>query len=83
MWVWLRGSRGDGSDQVEVVKPSAAWWAGGSNSHGGCTQLGLGTKAQWRKAPCAGRYRFLCENDITGTEAYIDVNHHLPVWIQH
>lgn len=28
--------------------------------------MALGTPGQWRKAPCSGRYLFICENDVTG-----------------
>lgn len=67
MWVWLKGSGGEGSDQVGVVEPvSPAWWTGGSESQGGCTQMALGTQGRWRKAQCAGRYLFLCEKEVTG-----------------
>lgn len=44
----------------------AAWWAGGRDSEEGCTQMALGTQGQWRQAPCAGRYPFICEQDVTG-----------------
>lgn len=65
--MWLKGSGGEWSDQVGAVEPvSAPWWAGGSESQGGCTQMALGTQGRWRKAPCAGGYLFLCEKDVTG-----------------
>ncbi|KAG8008965.1 Polycystin-1, partial [Nibea albiflora] len=63
VWVWLKGSGGEGSDQVGVVE--RAWWTGGSESQGVCTQMTLGTQGRWRKAQCAGQYLFLCEKDIT------------------
>ncbi|KAF1374215.1 hypothetical protein PFLUV_G00247310 [Perca fluviatilis] len=66
VWVWLKGSAGEGSVQVGVAEPvSPAWWTGASESQGGCPQMALGTQGQWRKAQCAGRYLFLCEKDVT------------------
>lgn len=65
VWVWLKRSGGEGTDQV-VESVSPAWWAGGSESQGGCTQMALGTQGRWRKAQCAGRYLFLCEKEVTG-----------------
>lgn len=67
VWVWLKGSEGEGSDQAGVVEPvDAAWWAGVSQNRGVCTQMALGSQGQWRKVPCAGRHLFLCEKDVTG-----------------
>lgn len=66
--MWLKGPKGEGSDPVGVVEPvSATWWAGGSKSQEGCTQMALGSRGRWRKVPCAGRHLFLCEKDVTGT----------------
>ncbi len=73
MWVWLKGLWGEGTDQVEDVKPvSPAWWAGGSESHGVCNQMALGTQGQWRKAQCAEQYLFLCEKEVSG-ETFISL----------
>ncbi|XP_044035256.1 polycystin-1 isoform X2 [Siniperca chuatsi] len=73
VWVWLKGSGGDGSDQVGDVEPvSPAWWAGGSESQGGCTQMALGTQGRWRKTQCAGRYLFLCEKEVTESLPSVD-----------
>lgn len=67
MWIWLKGSGEGGSDQPGVVEPSSpAWWSGRSESGGRCTQMALGTLGQWRRAQCAGQYRFLCEKELTG-----------------
>ena len=67
IWVWLRGSSGDGSDEVGFMEPvSPAWWAGGSESQGVCTQKALGTLGRWRKSHCAGLYNFICEKEVTG-----------------
>lgn len=67
MWVWLKGSGGEGPDQVGVVEPvGPARWAGGSENQGVCTQMALGTPGQWRKAECDGRYLCLCEKEVTG-----------------
>ncbi|XP_038592316.1 polycystin-1 [Micropterus salmoides] len=66
VWVWLKGSDGEGSDQVGVLKPAGpSWWAGASESQAVCTQMALGTQKRWRKAQCAGRHLFLCEKDVT------------------
>ncbi|XP_049915502.1 polycystin-1 isoform X2 [Epinephelus moara] len=66
VWVWLKGSGEEGSDQVGVVEPvSPAWWTGGSESQRGCTQMALGTQGRWRKAQCAGRYLFFCGKEVT------------------
>ncbi|XP_027144915.1 polycystin-1 [Larimichthys crocea] len=76
VWVWLKGSGGEGSDQVGLVEQvSPAWWTGGSESQGVCTQMTLGTQGRWRKAQCAGQYLFLCEKDIT--ESLPSVNSYL------
>ncbi|XP_067432834.1 polycystin-1 [Thunnus thynnus] len=65
VWVWLKGS-GGGLGQVGGVEPvSPALWDRGIESQGVCTQMALGTLGQWRKARCAGRYRFLCEKEVT------------------
>lgn len=67
VWVWLKGSGGEGSHQAGVVESSSpAWWAGRSESSEGCTQMAFGTLGQWRRAQCAGRYHFLCEKEVTG-----------------
>lgn len=84
MWVWLKGSGGEGSDQVGVVdQVSPAWWTGGSESQGVCTQMTLGTQGRWRKAQCAGQYLFLCEKDITGKKrtpkTHVHLKHSLSV----
>lgn len=64
MWVWLK-------DQVSAA--SGAW---GSGSQGDCAQMTLGTRGRWRKASCAGQYRFLCETEITSKiQKYTDVIH--------
>lgn len=49
---------------MEPVSP--AWWVGGSESQGVCTQKALGTLGQWRKSHCAGQYHFICEKEVTG-----------------
>nr|XP_046233896.1 polycystin-1 [Scatophagus argus] len=73
VWVWLKGSGGEGSDQAGVVESrSPAWWAKGSDSQGLCTQMALGTRGQWRKAQCAGRYLFLCEKVVTESLPSVD-----------
>lgn len=67
MWVWLKVSGGDGSDQVRDVEPvGPTLWDKSSESHGGCTQMALNTLGQWRKAQCNGQYHFLCEKEVTG-----------------
>ncbi|XP_058477572.1 polycystin-1 isoform X2 [Solea solea] len=65
-WVWLKGWGGERSEEEEEgveesVSPS--WWTEGHES--GCPQMAVGTPGQWRRAPCAGRYFYLCEKDIT------------------
>ncbi|XP_054455423.1 polycystin-1 [Anoplopoma fimbria] len=71
VWIWLKRSEGGGSDQiVEPVSP--AWWAGGGESQGGCTQMALGTRGQWRKAQCVGQHRFLCEKKVTESLPSVD-----------
>lgn len=66
-WVWLKGSSGDGSDEVGFMEPvSPAWWVGGSENQGVCTQKALGKLGQWRKSHCAGQYHFICEKEVTG-----------------
>ncbi|XP_068439233.1 polycystin-1 [Clinocottus analis] len=62
-WIWLKRSRGGGSDQAEPGSP--AWGAGGGESRGGCAQMALGTRGQWRDTQCVGRHRFLCEKEVT------------------
>ncbi|XP_029311858.1 polycystin-1 [Cottoperca gobio] len=65
VWVWLKGSGGEGSDQgVEPVSPL--------ESPGGCPQTALGTQGRWRKAQCAGRYLFLCEKEETESFSSVD-----------
>ncbi|XP_037611724.1 polycystin-1 [Sebastes umbrosus] len=71
VWVWLKRSGGEGTDQV-VESVSPAWWARGSESQGGCTQMALGTQGRWRKAQCAGRYLFLCEKEVTESLPSVD-----------
>lgn len=67
MWVWLKGSKEAGSDRAGIVEPSSpVWWTGLSESAGGCSQMALGTLAQWRRAQCAAQHRFLCEKELTG-----------------
>lgn len=62
MWVWLKGSKGDGSEAMRGVDPGrGARWA-----ERGCPQMALGAHGQWRRAPCAGRHPALCEKDVTG-----------------
>lgn len=66
VWIWVKESY-DGSQQAGVMDPvGSSWWDRGGESQGGCVQMALGTPGQWRKAPCSGRYLFLCENDVTG-----------------
>ncbi|XP_051273916.1 polycystin-1 isoform X2 [Dicentrarchus labrax] len=73
VWVWLKGSGGEGSDQFGVMEPvSPALWARGSESQGGCTQMALGTKGRWRKSQCAGRNLFLCEKEVTESLPSVD-----------
>ncbi|KAF3853208.1 hypothetical protein F7725_013896 [Dissostichus mawsoni] len=60
VWVWVKGSGGDGSDQKDVIEPVIP-----VESPGGCTQMALGTKGQRRKSQCAGQYLFLCEKEVT------------------
>ncbi|XP_030255555.1 polycystin-1 [Sparus aurata] len=72
-WVWLKGSSGDGSDKVGFMEPvSPAWWVGGSESQGVCTQKALGTLGQWRKSHCAGQYHFICEKEVTESLPSVD-----------
>lgn len=62
MWVWLKGSREEGSEGMSDVDPGrGVQWA-----ERGCLQMALGTHGQWRKAPCAGRHPALCEKDVSG-----------------
>lgn len=56
VWVWLKGSGEEKSDQVGFEEPVSQ----------ACTQTALGTRGRWRKAQCAGRYFFLCEKEVTG-----------------
>ncbi|XP_032358090.1 polycystin-1 [Etheostoma spectabile] len=73
VWVWLKGSAGEGSVQVGVAEPvNPAWWTGASESQGGCSQMALGTQRQWRKAQCAGQYLFLCEKQVTESLPSVD-----------
>ncbi|XP_070708244.1 polycystin-1 [Pempheris klunzingeri] len=73
VWVWLKGSGGEGSDHVGGEEPvRAAWWAGGRESQGVCSQMALGTQGLWRKAQCAGRYHFLCEKEVTESLPSVD-----------
>lgn len=66
VWIWVKESD-RGSQQAGVMDPAgSSWWDRGGESQGGCVQMALGTPGQWRKAPCSGRYPFLCENDVTG-----------------
>lgn len=64
VWIWVKES----DDGAGVLDPAgSSWWdRGGERAEGGCVQMALGTPGQWRKAPCSGRYPFLCENDVTG-----------------
>lgn len=82
MWVWLRASGGEGSEQVGVVEPvSPAWWDGGIESQGVCTLMALGTLGRWRKAQCAEQYLFLCEKEIRGKTHWRTPEPH--VYIKH
>lgn len=66
VWIWAKESD-DGPRQAGDVEPvGSSRWGGGGESHGGCALMALGSPGQWRKAPCSGRYPFLCENDVTG-----------------
>ncbi|KAI9529372.1 hypothetical protein NQZ68_011077 [Dissostichus eleginoides] len=67
VWVWVKGSGGDGSDQKDVMEPVIP-----VESPGGCTQMALGTKGQRRKSQCAGRYLFLCEKEVTESFPSVD-----------
>lgn len=65
VWIWVKESD-DGSQQAGVMDPAgSSWWDRGGESQGECVQMALGTPGQWRKAPCSGRYLFICENDVT------------------
>uniref|UniRef100_A0AAQ4PFT7 Polycystic kidney disease 1b n=2 Tax=Gasterosteus aculeatus aculeatus TaxID=481459 RepID=A0AAQ4PFT7_GASAC len=37
----------------------------GSENQGGCPQMALGTRGQWRETQCVGHQRFLCEKQLT------------------
>ncbi|KAI4797834.1 hypothetical protein KUCAC02_024815 [Chaenocephalus aceratus] len=67
VWVWVKGSGGDGSDRKDVIEPVIP-----VESPGECTQMALGTKGQWRKSQCAGRYLFLCEQEVTESFPSVD-----------
>ncbi|KAK1881874.1 Polycystin-1 [Dissostichus eleginoides] len=67
VWVWVKGSGGDGSDQKDVMEPVIP-----VESPGGCTQMALGTKGQRRKSQCAGRYLFLCEKEVKESFPSVD-----------
>ncbi|XP_026207627.1 polycystin-1-like [Anabas testudineus] len=73
VWVWLKGSKEAGSDRAGIVEPSSpVWWTGLSESAGGCSQMALGTFAQWRRAQCAAQHRFLCEKELTDVLPPVD-----------
>ncbi|KAK5850448.1 hypothetical protein PBY51_001328 [Eleginops maclovinus] len=67
VWVWLKGSGGEGADQTGVMEPRIP-----EDSPGGCTQMALGTLGQWRKTQCAGRYLFLCEKEVAESFQSVD-----------
>lgn len=70
MWVWLKRSGGEGSEQAGGLEP----WAGPSDSGGGCTLMALGALGRWRRTQCAGHFHFLCESLVTGEAQQRDIS---------
>lgn len=60
VWIWVKES---GHEMMDPV--GFSWRERGGENQEECVQMALGTPGQWRKAPCSGRYLFLCENDVT------------------
>lgn len=62
MWVWMKGSNEDRSEGMSDMDTGrGVHWA-----ERGCPQMALGTRGQWRRAPCAGRHPVLCEKGVSG-----------------
>ncbi|XP_053712232.1 polycystin-1 isoform X2 [Synchiropus splendidus] len=53
VWVWVRSSEREGSDQEQ--------------DPGLCTQMLLGSPDHWRKTPCSAPYRSVCEKKMPRT----------------
>ena len=67
MWVWMRGFGEEGNDQFGVAEPqSPEWWDKDGARQELCPQMALGSPGRWRRATCAGRYQFICENEVNG-----------------
>nr|XP_057917818.1 polycystin-1 [Doryrhamphus excisus] len=66
VWVWLKGSRGEGPNQGGPVESASPSWGdeGIGENLEVCPQLSLGTRGQWRRTPCSKRYHFFCERHL-------------------
>lgn len=67
VWAWMRGLEEQGRDQFGVAEPqSPAWGDGEDAGQGLCFQMALGSPGGWRRVKCAGKYQFICENEVNG-----------------